>query len=332
MVPIINPKVLSLVTTLKCTAACKSCCFSCNIQKDSDYMSFDDMVLIIDEVVSSYKTINLLVLTGGECFLLGNTLPTIIKYATNKNLNTRIVSNAYWAKSFRHAYKELSLLKECGLTELNISTGDEHLRFVPYEFIINAISASLRLGIHTVLNIETNPNKSFSFEKLSTEPRMVKYKNNSNLNIINGLWIDYDSIEKGSHNYKHNIEINNTPCRNLFESINIMPNFDMVSCCGLSVNKIGFLNLGNVKKHSIKKLYESQFDDFVKVWLYTKGPLKIAETICNTNPYKYNSCNHICEICFRLFSDINNIDRIKEKYKDQKTNVLMSYFFSLQNH
>jgi MoaA/NifB/PqqE/SkfB family radical SAM enzyme len=62
----------------------------------------------IDQSVEAYpQSMVVLVLTGGECFLLGNKLEQIIEYATNKGLRVRVVTNGYWAKTYEIAKKKL---------------------------------------------------------------------------------------------------------------------------------------------------------------------------------------------------------------------------------
>ena len=60
-------KSLSLVTTYKCTASCANCCFECNPNR-SEKMPLNIAKKYIDEVISVFNEIEVVVLTGGECF------------------------------------------------------------------------------------------------------------------------------------------------------------------------------------------------------------------------------------------------------------------------
>ena len=62
------------------------------------------------------------------------------------------------------------------------------------------------------------------------------------------------------------------PCENIFKTISINPYSQLLSCCGLTVEYNKFLKLGNLQKNSLKSLYESQFHDLYKIWLYVDGP------------------------------------------------------------
>ena len=101
-------------------------------------MDYDTITKYIDEALDEYPTIQVLVLTGGECFLLGDTLVRIIQYATYKGLKTRVVTNGYWANTYESAFNRLKPLVNAGLYEINFSTGDEHAEFVsPENFAYN---------------------------------------------------------------------------------------------------------------------------------------------------------------------------------------------------
>ena len=77
---IIEPKILSLITTEKCTAACHNCCFQCS-PRLKQRMSLEDMKFLIDEVIKDFPMILACVFTGGECTTLGTDLHQIINYA-----------------------------------------------------------------------------------------------------------------------------------------------------------------------------------------------------------------------------------------------------------
>lgn len=61
---------------------------------------------ILDEAISDFETIKVLIITGGECFLIGNDLVQIIDYASNKGLATRVVTNGYWANNKKKQLKD----------------------------------------------------------------------------------------------------------------------------------------------------------------------------------------------------------------------------------
>ncbi len=63
---------------------------------------------------------------------------------------SRVVSNGFWATSYEAAIKKLAPLVNAGLTELNISTGDNHQVYVPFENVVNGLRAAYELGIRSM--------------------------------------------------------------------------------------------------------------------------------------------------------------------------------------
>lgn len=64
---IINPTLLTFLTTYTCTSSCKNCCFQCN-PKRKEKLSVEDMISYIDKCIDSYSSIKMLVLSGGGGF------------------------------------------------------------------------------------------------------------------------------------------------------------------------------------------------------------------------------------------------------------------------
>jgi len=334
---VIPPTSLSLIVTNKCTASCYNCCFACS-PKNKDIFTLQEMKNYIDQSVQAYSTIKVLILTGGECFLLGSKLDKIIKYASNKGLLVRVVTNGYWAKSFKTAYNRLKTLVDLGLTEFNLSTGDEHQQWVPYENIINATIASLKLGMVTAINVETSDVSEFEIDDLKSDIRLQKYKNlfGKELLVLGGTWMPFKKSteeefrkNKESKDKKKKILVGQAKrCVSLFDAITINSTHKVHCCCGLASHYIPYLYVGSSKKHSLKFLYEYQFEDFLKIWLYTEGPKKILDFCLKLQgkPSIDTVDWHICQICAQIFQNEENIKILRENYQKVQLNVMMQYF------
>jgi MoaA/NifB/PqqE/SkfB family radical SAM enzyme len=75
---IIPPKTLALAATYRCTATCKNCCFGCSPEMKKR-LSLIEMKRYVDQAVTFYgDSLKVLVITGGECFLLKDDLAKII--------------------------------------------------------------------------------------------------------------------------------------------------------------------------------------------------------------------------------------------------------------
>lgn len=328
---IVPPRALSIVTTDKCTASCVNCCFQCS-PKGEKMLSFNDMKRAIDECITKYESIKLIVFTGGECFLLGKDLDKIINYANSKQLFTRVVSNGYWARSFKRAYLRLSELKSKGLSELNLSTGNEHLEWIPKDYIINAIIAASKLDLVVAINVECHNEASIKENYLTDDIRLKKYisKENNKLKIFSGKWISFEGSRDNNsipdqNSIKSTLNLNDK-CTSLFNTVTLYPDFKVYACCGLTSKGNPYLYLGDSSKHSLDTLYDNQFNDFMKIWLYTESPKEILNFCYSKRgiPFSGFDNSHICEICKEIFNE-ENLRILQINYKEQYANIFLKY-------
>lgn len=293
-----------------------------------DRLSIPEMKAYIDQAKRSYPSIKLLVLTGGECFTYGEELSKIIKYATEiYNMKVRIVSNAYWANTIENARTRLKPYITSGLSEINFSTGDEHQKFVPFNYIKNACLVSVEFGLIPLVNIETREDKIFTAKDFTADKELLKLLKENKIMITNGIWVSFKKENITNKNNHKMLTTQNSRCENLFNSINIDPQHRMLACCGLTAKYIKYLDLGNLKTQSIKKLYENQFNDFLKIWIYVEGPHNILEFISKyikIDLSKYDNL-HDCQICAIIFNNPICLEILKNHYREIYSNVILKY-------
>ena len=121
-----RPRMLTFITTYKCGAVCDHCLMSCT-PNNSDRLTLPQMRQFIDSFAEVCVGSGVVVFTGGECTLLGDDLLEAIAYANSLGLFTRIVTNAWWAKSERDAETFLNELKSWALTK-SISAATTFMR------------------------------------------------------------------------------------------------------------------------------------------------------------------------------------------------------------
>lgn len=309
------PSCAAIILTDKCTAACQECCFGCNPKKNN-ILTNNEIFSFIDEI-SNFKTLKYLVWTGGEAFILGNRLVKCLEYAKNKGLYSRIVSNGYWAINSSKANKKLNELKQAGLLELNLSTGDNHQDFVPFDRIMNAALESVRLGIGTVISIETNKNSKFTRNDVLAHPIYRKIKEESLLNkltILNATWVSFHKNVKYQYNSFEQKEVENG-CNNLYNFIGLNPKNEIVACCGLTLNYMPEMKLGKATTN-IVALYNKQKNDFMKRWLFVDGPINILKQVLEwDNSIEVPLFAHHCQTCAYIFQDDQIKDCIIKNYK-----------------
>lgn len=317
---IVKPTTISIITTYKCTAACANCCFGCN-PKRKEYLPINDQIAYITEATKAYTSISTLVLTGGECFTFGDELLDVVRFASTIGLSVRIVTNASFGNTFKKAYLHLEKYKKAGLTEINISTGYEHQKWVSSDNVVNVITASLKLGLTTAINSETHLNKerasSFS---VSSDIRLTKFINK--FSIINGAWLD-----KNQDLVDGNAQLLHTRCQYVLTGISINPNGEMLPCCGLTADDIPLFKIGNCKERSIKEIYEKQFFNIIFLWLSTEGPFSMQKSY--TNNFSPNEkWEHDCKICYNLFTKDEIITYFESIPKNKHLDIVIKHLIN----
>lgn len=293
-------------------------------------MDYEMIINSIDNAINSFPDIKLIVLTGGECFLLGEeTLGNTIKHISKLGLKSRIVTNAFWANSFREAYKTLLNLREFGLNEINVSTGDEHLKWVSLDNIINVIVAAVHNKIPISINIESSASKSFRSSDLINDCRIRKYIDSGLIYIVNGHWVSASQTEGDtSKNVTEHISCGSTlRCTSIFNSPSILPNGSVIACCGLTSQDHQSLILGNVFSSDLSSMFDTSIYDFIKLWIYTDGPFSLLKYCNEVNPQlpPVNKGYHICEYCKFLYTNEDYFNTLKKHYRSKIPSLIGKY-------
>lgn len=136
------PKSLILLFTLKCPLECKHCIVDSNPRR-SEGLAPDSVIRLIDEAAAAgIKTIGF---TGGDPFVRRADLQRFVARVTKHEMQTVIVTSAFWASSEDQAVRILELFR--GIYMLGISTDSYHQQFTSACKIRNAIRAAKRLNV-----------------------------------------------------------------------------------------------------------------------------------------------------------------------------------------
>lgn len=261
----------------------------------------------------------------------------IIEYANSLNLSTRIVTNAFWASTEDKAKKYIYSLAESGLDEINFSTGDEHLKFVPIDNILNAVKACDEVeSIKTcAVVIESGTSKTFTKESFNIEfeSRFGKgYK--SKLILLSSPWVDLsgktlafseEELQHKKNTYRKN------GCDNIFTGIQINPKGQILACCGFAAEYSPFLKMGKFPKEAnrLKDIYKEHSLDLLKMWLFLDGPRGIFEYF--NEDKSCISSMHDCEICTRILLDKSYLEKIASIRPEKITDILYRMQFKSNN-
>src|SRR5262249_10829087 len=107
---------------------------------------------------------------GGESTLRWRDLLVAIRHAKKFELPTRLVTNAHWATSLDRAAALTDELLQAGLDEINFSTGDQHVRFIPLERVVFATIAAVKREIPVHIMIEMTAERAIANDDVLNHP------------------------------------------------------------------------------------------------------------------------------------------------------------------
>lgn len=323
-----TPHSLTILPTYRCTAACAECCFESNPHTPGR-LSLGEITHQIDAAKDEFPELRLVVFSGGECFMIGSDLDAAISHAAQRGLAVRCVSNGYWAVSEAAALKRLSALKSVGLSEINLSTGDEHQQFVPYERVVNAAVSSAALALPVLIVVEGHADASFQVANALADPRIghvLRHPvHSTHLSIRRNVWMSFHHDRPIGH------VSNDTPanggCTNIFDNVVVTPHNMLASCCGLTMEHIPSLKLGNLSENSLGALYRLQFTDFLKIWIWVDGPHEILRFAAAVEPtlQRSDERDHPCDVCATVHLSPDVMAALLAHYHDKVPDVLARY-------
>lgn len=324
------PTTLSLIVTHKCTAACEHCCFGCS-PAHSTSIPIADLYRHIGEA-HLIPSIRVVVFTGGECFMLGAELDRLVGAVTRQKLWSRVVSNAYWATSPANARKRLEKLQAQGLKEVNVSTGDQHARYVPVEYVRNAAIAAAEMEFkHVVVMIEVAKSHVFKIETFTEDPKIAKFVKEGRILLAPSPWMQFKGQAKVEQSPEVLSSLNTyyQPCHSALRIVAITPSQKAIACCGLPMEQIPELALGDVSKNSVASVIQNGKDDFLKIWIHLEGPTAPIQYARKFDPSINlpESTAHICDACRFLFHEKKVIKTLREHPPEFAASLVKRYVY-----
>src|SRR5215211_7336354 len=314
--------------TFRCTAECTHC-GTLSSPREKTWLSKGHIFSAIDQAIDNgYK---LVVFTGGEPTLAGETLLSGIERAAFQGLPVRIVTNGWWASSDEKAKRRVAEFVRAGLTELNTSTGDQHTRFVPLGNMIRAARVSVEAGLRVAIMVEVVKQRTVTKETVESHPeyeRICRDFPDAQPEIIESPWMPLspaanNEYPEGLAANKTNL-ISRTGCDSVLSTTTVHADGTMASCCGLGMRLIPELHQGNIEDTTLADADRAAENDFLKRWIRLEGPERIVAWAATHNPdiEWENMYAHRCQACIRLYKDPKIRQVIKEHHQEKMADVL----------
>jgi len=318
---------ITFITTYQCTAACRECCFESSPTLKSDRLDSDTMIRVIREAMETLPNLQLVVFSGGECFMLKDELFKTIAFATQNGLATRCVSNGYWGKTPAAAKRTVDKLVAAGIGEINLSTGLEHQEWVPQQSILNCAEALVDAGVFTLVTVEKDTDTSECWQNIARHSAFRRLRQKAELfRLASNAWMPFhtDAEQRGSGS-----SVNKLDCDQLFNNLVITPYKKISACCGLTFEHIPDLHMGQFGEVSVQAAIADIATDFLKIWLHIDGPAEIVRKVGSAEDIaKIDQTVHICQACAVLHQSSSIKKAVREKYVEFVPAVIAKFVFN----
>ena len=322
----VSPRSITILPTYRCNASCEQCCFESN-PRLRHRLELRTILQRIDDAVAAFPDLELVVFSGGEVFLLKDDLFAAIAHAHAHGLAVRCVTNAFWGKRPAHAQTTAERLRASGCTEVNISTGRDHQRWVDFATVENACAALVDAGLSTLVTVEADAADSQCLRTaldsavfsrlLRTQPLLFSVQCNS--------WMPFntDYVERG---VPQGLAALTEGCTQLFTNVVVNPYDELAACCGLTFEHIPELKLGQIHDTGMRALYDESLQDFLKIWIHVDGPGTILRKLFGTEiDQELADVRHICQACAVLHQNPAVRKALRERYHEFMPEVLLRW-------
>jgi MoaA/NifB/PqqE/SkfB family radical SAM enzyme len=183
--------------------------------------------------------------TAGEPFIYFDDLLERIDLCKELNIFTRVVTNSFLAKSPESANRHLTMLSECGVSQLRLSYSRWHQQHISRSNILNAAHACLNKEVAYFVSFVTDfTEEDDSHEQFLRDnglkffPEPVIYAGRADSFGRKTIFTDYQD---------------NTCSMNPY----IAPDLTMYACCdaGSHFTDTNFFRLGNLQQDSVEELF-----------------------------------------------------------------------------
>ncbi len=329
-------RTLTIMPTYACPAACANCGTLSHPRARSKLER--EVVITAIREASDLGFANV-VFTGGEATLEWDLLKEGITFATSRGLPTRLVTNAHWASTRDAARERLAELAESGLSEINFSTGDEHVRFVPLQSVVNATVESLPQGFRPFVVVELRRERQVT--RLLVHQRLrengMSEEDLDHVRIEESPWMPLDPAARAD--YPDGVAVNRdnlaqqVGCDNVLQTFVVQADGRIGACCGLGMRLVPELNVGAAEgEHFLQLAMERADNDFLKLWIRHDGPERVLawaaahdESIDWENRY-----GHKCQACLRVYKDPKVASVIRNHYQEVIPRVLQTAWLAEQ--
>lgn len=328
--PVACHRTLSIMATYQCPARCDNCGTLSNPNEKLRLELNHILSIIAQAAEANYSVV---VFSGGEPTLLGRDLFTASRYARSLHLVCRVVTNAHWAADRRSAEHWVKAFCDSGITELNVSTGDNHAKFIPLQNIFFAVTAALKARMRVAVMVEQHGKGTISRRSLESAEELKSIfaaSPKQQLTILESPWMALSETASADQGPGVMATARNLAARSGCDSVlsvtTVQADGGIGACCGIGLRVIPELHVGNIRELTLKEADRIGAEDFLKRWLRVEGPehiLQWAETYDPQIQWE-GMYAHRCQACIRLYADERVRQQILENHREKLADILLA--------
>ncbi len=297
-----QPLIFPIFLDYRCNYECGHC--SVGSSPRTKFPIDEELVFSYISQIAELPTAAGVVFTGGEPTLRRELLLRAIAFADERGLMTRVVTNAWWARTDEKAARFVDDLKRAGLQELNTSWDGFHAEFGSLDNVANAIAAGLSAGMRVsvgIVEVEEGGSHKDALvgavgerlgktkEELRQLPLYVLVDFPAKVGTAESLVLS--RVRAGERIY--------TGCTEVGTTLSLHPDGTVRGCCGHAVFYTPDLVLGDLRTTSLEDIVEGAQGNIVYWWLRSQGPAGILRTL----GVDVGDATHICQACSTLFGE-----------------------------
>jgi MoaA/NifB/PqqE/SkfB family radical SAM enzyme len=279
-------------------------------------MKIGDACRYIDEAaaIPGFRKVTF---TGGERMMFQKEHIELLERCKNHGLDTRVVTNGFWAKKLDRGLELINRLKQAGLSEINFSADKFHLEFQDASVLRNALECARSAGFLRIVSFVSNSGipPLDDFATMYGVPRadlidlrQVMHSRNAlealrdeKIFVYFGGLIGLGRAAEYPEEL-HSVDLETFPngvgCPEVINKPVIYPNGDFQACC-CAGGKIMTFRVGSLQEHNLEAIFEKMHERSHWRFINVYGPKDLFDAVARARPdlprkSRYGS---ICEVC-----------------------------------
>lgn len=318
---------LAFVVSYRCNIECAHCCVESGPDRIDAPIPAATMIARVDEMAARAQ-LRRVAFTGGEPTLFPGSVLPVLRHCRSLALETRVTTNASWARTEEAAGSLAAEYAEAGLTEFAVSCSSYHLRFYGFDRYVRAVRASLGQGIQVQMLVLEDAASQIDVE---TVRRLLEGQvdlSDRRLSFESSEVVPVGRARHLAASHFRTMPLGAVPkagCGMVLNPIVGTSEGRLMACCGFPYAEIEEIRIGTLGGGLTAALDRARRDPILR-WIHAVGPWRILEIV---HPERYHegtpvAGGHICQGCNLLFSDAENRARLHDYVRRRGEDLLFA--------